>query len=417
MLAVIDRLQVYLDLSKALMQLMGPPGPPPREGLEWKEETHRWIRPETGEHHESTAADFKEGDTVQWKAKGGKIMEGKVLGFAPKSGKVIIQRGEGKPWAFDPSPFSKVDNSEGGLSTQDEKPASETASEPESVGKDFNIGDVVYFISLDGVSVQGEIVGVNAKTRMANIDIGYKKPIKVDLDRLSYDSKPKPKSIIEGKATKGNNYPSILDSVENANALAESAAITMRTPMWRERELRVLASEVGLHVGLDRMTSATKAAWGQAVKPGVLGRDPKQMDDWSAQYYQGKAMDNLESTFYNQLLDNILPRFSPLEQNLPLYRGMRYRAAEAFLNAEVGSTVELDRLTSTSVGHEVPWVFSEGEVFLEIRNTQNVPTLTENAAQAEVVLPPGVKLQIKDKRELPDNDFAKHHVIVEVVPD
>ena len=33
----------------------GPPGPPPRPGLEWKRETHRWIQPETGEteaHHD-----------------------------------------------------------------------------------------------------------------------------------------------------------------------------------------------------------------------------------------------------------------------------------------------------------------------------------------------------------------------------
>ena len=26
----------------------GPPGPPPREGLKWKEETHRWICEEEG---------------------------------------------------------------------------------------------------------------------------------------------------------------------------------------------------------------------------------------------------------------------------------------------------------------------------------------------------------------------------------
>ena len=96
------------QLLLSILNKLGPPGPPPREGLAWKEETHRWIRPETGEHHESSATDFKEGDTVQWKAKGGKVMEGKVVGFAPKSGKVIIQRGDGKPWAFDPSPFSKV---------------------------------------------------------------------------------------------------------------------------------------------------------------------------------------------------------------------------------------------------------------------------------------------------------------------
>ena len=27
------------------LRRVGPPGPPPRHGLEWKEETRRWIRP------------------------------------------------------------------------------------------------------------------------------------------------------------------------------------------------------------------------------------------------------------------------------------------------------------------------------------------------------------------------------------
>ena len=33
-----------IDIEK-----QGPPGPPPRPGLEWNSQSHRWIRPDTGE--------------------------------------------------------------------------------------------------------------------------------------------------------------------------------------------------------------------------------------------------------------------------------------------------------------------------------------------------------------------------------
>ena len=33
-----------LDVEKQTFSRTGPPGPPPRKGLEWKEETHRWVR-------------------------------------------------------------------------------------------------------------------------------------------------------------------------------------------------------------------------------------------------------------------------------------------------------------------------------------------------------------------------------------
>lgn len=38
--------QKSITLSRLLMK--APPGPPPRPGLEWREETSRWIRPKTG---------------------------------------------------------------------------------------------------------------------------------------------------------------------------------------------------------------------------------------------------------------------------------------------------------------------------------------------------------------------------------
>ncbi len=34
-----------------LIRKQGPPGPPPRPGLTWKPETHRWIKPDGGEEH------------------------------------------------------------------------------------------------------------------------------------------------------------------------------------------------------------------------------------------------------------------------------------------------------------------------------------------------------------------------------
>jgi hypothetical protein len=42
------------------IQRQGPPGPPPRPGLQWKPETHRWIRPHTGEEFEHTDYSFPE---------------------------------------------------------------------------------------------------------------------------------------------------------------------------------------------------------------------------------------------------------------------------------------------------------------------------------------------------------------------
>lgn len=34
----------------------GAPGSPPRPGLEWKDSTHRWVNPHTGEEHETTSS-------------------------------------------------------------------------------------------------------------------------------------------------------------------------------------------------------------------------------------------------------------------------------------------------------------------------------------------------------------------------
>ena len=37
-----------VSLNALWLQKNGPPGQAPRPGLEWKEETHRWVRPRTG---------------------------------------------------------------------------------------------------------------------------------------------------------------------------------------------------------------------------------------------------------------------------------------------------------------------------------------------------------------------------------
>ncbi len=45
--------------SKSLQK--GPPGPPPRPNLVWKQETHRWINPENGKMHDHTGKEFSPG--------------------------------------------------------------------------------------------------------------------------------------------------------------------------------------------------------------------------------------------------------------------------------------------------------------------------------------------------------------------
>ena len=45
--------------------IKAPPGPPPRSGLKWKEETNRWIRPDTGEEFEGESASSVDEDA--WK--------------------------------------------------------------------------------------------------------------------------------------------------------------------------------------------------------------------------------------------------------------------------------------------------------------------------------------------------------------
>ena len=67
-----------VELTKAA------PGPPPRPGLIWHDETSRWRREDTGEVHETKPSkDYKVGDTVKWQTKGGKEMTGEVMGLQP----------------------------------------------------------------------------------------------------------------------------------------------------------------------------------------------------------------------------------------------------------------------------------------------------------------------------------------------
>ena len=48
----------------------GPPGPPPRPGLQWKEETHRWIRPEEVEQPEVLGNPMSPRYKVEWSSLG-----------------------------------------------------------------------------------------------------------------------------------------------------------------------------------------------------------------------------------------------------------------------------------------------------------------------------------------------------------
>ena len=51
----IQKKKELLTLYYKLLTKQGPPGPPPRPGLGWKEETRRWIRPRETGHAESTS--------------------------------------------------------------------------------------------------------------------------------------------------------------------------------------------------------------------------------------------------------------------------------------------------------------------------------------------------------------------------
>ena len=63
-------LETILAETRVLLKQSGPPGPPPRPGLECKEETHRWVRPlSSGEKAEGkssveTKTPPKKGDVV-----------------------------------------------------------------------------------------------------------------------------------------------------------------------------------------------------------------------------------------------------------------------------------------------------------------------------------------------------------------
>ena len=208
----------------SILNKTGPPGPPPREGLEWKEETHRWIRPETGEHYEAGSEDFKEGDTVRWKAKGGKIMEGKVVGFSPKSGKVVIQRGDKKPWAFDPSPFSKV--VESGAETVE----SSTDVEPkESAPK------------VPAKSPKKRKFNVRQSSAYTNVD---------KHEALAYYQQDS--SIINSDARQGKLNPLVADLVRTAKPIEAGRQV------YRGLTQPLQGGEVGAVLPLDAFTSTSR---------------------------------------------------------------------------------------------------------------------------------------------------------------
>ena len=56
-------------MRKAVLNKQGPPGPPPRPGLQWKPESHRWIRPQesgSSQIHREEATEFLSQFSSDW---------------------------------------------------------------------------------------------------------------------------------------------------------------------------------------------------------------------------------------------------------------------------------------------------------------------------------------------------------------
>ena len=173
--------------------MKAPPGPPPRPGLEWKEETSRWIRPDAGEEHAPQQAhEYSVGDLVQWRTKGGKNMQGSVQGVAPRSNKIKVQFPSGKTWPIDvrlvlpaedagvqvKPPFkSKVDQPQSKPSPPGPEPASVVQSTLTLGGEmDFGLPEYIDMSRIDSEfrqaypeDIKGEPSYVNPKEHMDGI--------------------------------------------------------------------------------------------------------------------------------------------------------------------------------------------------------------------------------------------------------
>ena len=72
-------------MRKAVLNKQGPPGPPPRPGLQWKPESHRWIRPQesgSSQIHREEATEFLSQISSDWfrgRIESGEITNAKEL--------------------------------------------------------------------------------------------------------------------------------------------------------------------------------------------------------------------------------------------------------------------------------------------------------------------------------------------------
>ena len=108
--------EIHSNLVKA------PPGPPPRHGLEWKEETHRWIRPKHETEEKPASQEFNDAVSRLSVGNNVKIIDGDKKGKLgtvdlitedPDHGVLIEIDGE-KGWLDPTNVVSIVSNSEGG---------------------------------------------------------------------------------------------------------------------------------------------------------------------------------------------------------------------------------------------------------------------------------------------------------------
>ena len=178
-------------------------------------------------------------------------------------------------------------------------------------------------------------------------------------------------------------------------------------------------------VGFNKMSEATQQQWAVVQQVGVEGRDgvapwPPRIEPGSNtraprdRYYEGMLIRNEEGFSFSrggqQVIEDIVAKATPLGVDVPLYRGIELAPV---VEAQLASgRLEIDWPTATSTGLELPWLFSRGDMILEIRGAQDAPVLTENQQQTEVVIAPGGSLRVIEDQQL-EEDFAKRWVVVQ----
>ena len=351
--------QPQQELSKAA------PGPPPRPGLVWYEETKRWRRPrdykeprEEKPQQESSEEEIKRGDRVRYEqvihgGKGSRVYEGEVGKVGATFTTITLDDGR-----------SMEIPTAGAVKVASASPSRLPARKPEP---------------------GGEAVARQVSDPLENTWLEY-----------------------------------ILDEPEMATKLDAQFRKKFNLGPTEPREY---ADEWASY---EALSGQTQSRWQRVVKPGVPGRSPMglrdierklQEGDERFEFYGGALMEaGVPDSVVKQMTGEMMEVASPLGVDMPLYRGMQLHPEQLEQILQQGH-LAIDKPTSTSMGMEIPWIFSDGDVMLEIKGAENAPVLTENQDQAEVVLMPGGQLNILHHQVMPrqSRDFVRHWIVAEYV--